>query len=130
MKYADWSFKLRSYLGAVDQRYQEDLTKTESSSTPRLNANLGSEESALSTLMYYILVMTTAGAALDKVSQCRRERRVRGLEAVRDGMGAQASDEACGTLDERAAVQIPRRHSNQAGSIRENRTRLREPQRP
>ena len=66
MKYADWSFKLRSYLGAVDQRYQEELTKTESSSTPRLNANLGSEESALSTQMYYILVMTTAGAALDK----------------------------------------------------------------
>ena len=23
MKYADWSFKLRSYLGAVDQRCQE-----------------------------------------------------------------------------------------------------------
>ena len=66
MKYADWSFKLRSYLGAVDQRYQEELTKTEASSTPRLNANLGSEESALSTQMYYILVMTTAGAALDK----------------------------------------------------------------
>ena len=53
-------------LGPVDQRYQEELMKTESSSTPRLNANLGSEESALSTQMYYILVMTTAGAALDK----------------------------------------------------------------
>ena len=50
----------------MDQWYQEELTKTESSSTPRLNANLGSEESALSTQMYYILVMTTAGAALDK----------------------------------------------------------------
>ena len=66
MKYADWSFKLRSYLGAVDQRYQEEMRKTESSSTPRLNANLGSEESALSTQMYYILVMATAEAALDK----------------------------------------------------------------
>ena len=66
MKYADWSFKLRSYLGAVDQRYQEELMRTESSTTPRLNANLGNEESALSTQMYYILVMTTAGAALDK----------------------------------------------------------------
>ena len=66
MKYADWSFKLRSYLGAVDQRYQEELTKTEASSTPRLNANLGSEESALSAQMCYILVMTIAGAALDK----------------------------------------------------------------
>ena len=66
MKYADWSFNLRSYLGAVDQRYQHELTTTETSSTPRLNTTLGSEESALSTQMYYILVMTTAGAALDK----------------------------------------------------------------
>ena len=38
MKYADWSFKPRSYFGAVDQRYQEELAKTEASSTPRLNA--------------------------------------------------------------------------------------------
>ena len=66
MTYVDWSFKLRSYLGAMDQRYQEELTKTEASPTPRLNANLGSEKSALSTQMYHILVMTTAGTALDK----------------------------------------------------------------
>ena len=50
----------------MDQRYQKELTKTEASSTPRLNANLGSEQSALSTQMYCILVMTAAGAALDK----------------------------------------------------------------
>ena len=62
-----------------------------------------------------------------QVSQCRRERRVRGLGTVRDGMGAQTSDEECGTPDERAGVQIPRRHTNKAGSIRENHTRLREP---
>ena len=80
MKYADWSFKLRSYLGAVDQRYQEELTKTEASSTPRLNANLGSEESALNTQMYHILVMTTAGAALDK---CRNAGVNEGFEAWR-----------------------------------------------
>ena len=55
-----------------------------------------------------------------QVSQCRRELRVRGLETVRDGMGAQTSDEVCGTPDERAGVQIPRRQSNKAGSIREN----------
>ena len=66
MKNADWSFKLRSHLGAVDQRYQEELTKTEASSTPRLNATVDSEGSALSTQMYYKLVMTTSGAALDK----------------------------------------------------------------
>ena len=50
----------------MDQRYQEELATTEASSTPRLNATLDSEGSALSTQIYYILVMTTAGAALDK----------------------------------------------------------------
>ena len=80
MKYADWSFKLRSYSGAVDQRYQQELTTTETSSTPRLNATLGSEESALGTQMYYILVMTTAGAALDR---CHNAGLNEGFEAWR-----------------------------------------------
>ena len=66
MKYADWSFKLRSYFEAVNQRYQQELTTTEASSTPRLSATLSSDGSALSTQLYYILLMTTAGAALDK----------------------------------------------------------------
>ena len=67
-----------------------------------------------------------------QVSQCRRERRIRGLKTVRDGMGAQTSDEVCGTPDERAGVQITRRHSNKAGSIRENHTQTTRtsPQRP
>ena len=87
MKYADWSFKLRSYLGAVDQRYQQELTTTEASSTARLNATLDSEGSALSTQMYHILVMTTARSRVGQVSQRQRERSVRGLEAVRDEVG-------------------------------------------
>ena len=66
MKHADWSYKLRSYLGAVDQRYRQELATTEASSTPRLNATLDSEGSAPSTPIFCILVMTTAGAALDK----------------------------------------------------------------
>ena len=48
---ADRLFKLRSYLGAVEQRNKlEPVTTTEESSTPRLNRTL-------SMLMYYILVM-------------------------------------------------------------------------
>ena len=47
---ADRLFKLRSYLGTVDQRNEVELTITEESSTPRLNR-------ALSTQMYCILVM-------------------------------------------------------------------------
>ena len=50
MKRADRLFKLRSYLGAVDQRNELELTITEEASTPSLNR-------ALSMLMYYILVM-------------------------------------------------------------------------
>ena len=80
IKYADWSFKLRSNLGDVDQRFQQELTTIETSSTPRLNATLGSEESALSTQMYHILVMTTAGAALDK---CHNASVNEGVEARR-----------------------------------------------
>ena len=51
MKRADRLFKLRSYLGAVDQRNELEPTTTEDSSTPRLNMTL-------STQMYCILVMT------------------------------------------------------------------------
>ena len=47
---ADRLFKLRSYLGAVDQRNEPEPTTTEESLTSKLNM-------ALSTQMYYILVM-------------------------------------------------------------------------
>ena len=50
MKRADRLFKLRSYLGAVDQRDKLEPATTEESSTPRLNM-------ALSMQMYHILVM-------------------------------------------------------------------------
>ena len=80
MKYADWSFKMKSYLGAVDQRYQQELTTTEASPTPRLNATFDSEGSAFSTPMYYTLVMTKAGAALDK---CHNDSVNEGFEAWR-----------------------------------------------
>ena len=39
MKYADWLFKLRSYFGAVDQRCQQELTRPEAPSTPRLKCS-------------------------------------------------------------------------------------------
>ena len=47
---ADRLFKLRSYLGAVDQRNELEPATTEESSTLRLNTTL-------STQMYYTLVM-------------------------------------------------------------------------
>ena len=54
------------------------------------------------TQMYYISGDDNCRSRVGQVSQCRRERRVRGLETVRDGMGAQTADEVCGTPDERA----------------------------
>ena len=80
----------------MDHRYQEELTKTESSSTPRLNAK--PRERGKRTQHADVLHSgdDNCRSRVGQVSQCRRERRVRGLEAVRDGMGAQASDEVCG----------------------------------
>ena len=92
----------RSRGPAVSRSFDEDRIIVDTETQP----NLRSEGSALSTQMYYILVMTTAGAALDKCHNARRERRVRGLQTVRDGMGAQTSDEVCGTLDERAGYRF------------------------
>ena len=50
IKRADRLFKLRSYLGAMNQQNELEATTTEESSTPRFNK-------VLSTQMYYILVM-------------------------------------------------------------------------
>ena len=47
---ADRLFKMRSHLGAVDQRNELEPARTEESSTPRLNTTL-------STQMYYTPVM-------------------------------------------------------------------------
>ena len=128
MKFADWSFKLRSFLGAVDdQRYQQELTTTETSSTPRLNATLGSEESALSTQMYHILVMTTAGAALDK---CHNAGVNEGFEAWRQfvmewepKLRTRYVRLLMNVLGYRFRDDIP----TKAGGVRENRARPREP---
>ena len=100
MKYVDWLFKLVSHLGAMDQWYQLEPTTTEASSTPRINAAL-SEASCLSTQMYHILVVTTTGSALNECHNAGENDRIRGLETVRDGMGAKT----CWTPDERVVLQ-------------------------
>ena len=82
MKHGDRLFKLRSNLGAVDQRYQTESKTTEASSTPRLDATL-------STQMYCTLVMTKT------LYKCHNAGMTEGsMEAVRDGMGAKV----CWTL--------------------------------
>ena len=65
-KYPGWSFKLKAYLGAIDVRYQALMAHVEQSSGPLLNVGLSPEEAQLSTQLYYVLVMLSSGAALDK----------------------------------------------------------------
>ena len=94
---ADRLFKLRSYLRAVDQRNELELTITEESSTPRLIKEL-------SMLMYSILVMMKTV----QVSQCRCERGIRMEEAVRERIGAKV----CWTPEERVVLQTQRRRTD------------------
>ena len=70
MKYPDWSFKLKSYMGAVDVRYQALMLSCENSTVPVLNAIMSGEEAQLSTQLFYVLVMLTSGSALDKCHNC------------------------------------------------------------
>eukprot|EP00959_Pyramimonas_sp_CCMP1952_P416841 8733140-Pyramimonas_sp.AAC.1 len=63
--FADWSSKMKSYLGAVDHRYQGKLMEAEQSQVTIRNARMESDVARLSTQLYYILVMTTSGSALD-----------------------------------------------------------------
>ncbi len=65
-KFPDWSFKLKAYLGAIDVRYQAMIAIVEQATAPILNVGLSSEEAQLSTQLYYVLVMLSSGAALDK----------------------------------------------------------------
>ena len=55
-------------------------TTTEASSTPRINVTLSREASFLSTQMYYILVVTTTGSALN---ECHKAGENEGFEAWR-----------------------------------------------
>ena len=127
MKYADWSLKLRLFFGAVDPAVSRrvdddrDIVDTETQRNPRQRRKRTQHADVLHS------GDDNCKSRVGQVSQCRRERSVRGLEAVRDGVGAQASNEVCGTLDECAGVPIQSRHSKQAGGVRENRTPLREP---
>ncbi len=66
MNYSDWTFKLQSYMGAVEARYQPLMMDAEISTMPVPNATLGQDETQLSTHFFYGVVMLTSGPALDK----------------------------------------------------------------
>ena len=47
-KFGDWSFKLKSYMGALDPRYQQPFAENEQSADPILNATRDHTEATLS----------------------------------------------------------------------------------
>ncbi|CAK0882790.1 unnamed protein product [Prorocentrum cordatum] len=65
-KFADWIFKMKSYVGAVDHRYQDKLMEAEQSQVTIRNATMEPDVARLSTQLYYIIVMAASGSALDK----------------------------------------------------------------
>ena len=92
----DRLFKLRLYLGAVDQRNELELTMTEESPTPRLNR-------ALSTKMYCILVM------MKTLYSCRYAGAKEGFAGrSRERMGPKV----CWTPEERVVLQTQRRRTD------------------
>ncbi len=44
IKYSDWIFKLKSYVGAVDASYQQLMIDAETSTVPMLKGTLGHDE--------------------------------------------------------------------------------------
>ena len=66
-KWRDWSIVLRSYISAVDHNAVALMTRAETSADPVLNVALDAASSAISAQLYYVLVMTCRGTALDRV---------------------------------------------------------------
>ncbi|CAE7244466.1 unnamed protein product [Symbiodinium sp. CCMP2592] len=79
----DWIFILRSYLSAMDQRYQALLQRAEISATGLWNRTLDATEKGLCTQLYFLLVMLCRDRALDKLHNAGASGRPRGLEALR-----------------------------------------------
>ena len=65
-KFPDWSFKLKSYMAALDHRYQEFFNIAENSAAPVMNVSMDAEQAALSAQLYYVLVMLVTETALNK----------------------------------------------------------------
>ncbi len=66
-EYADWSFVLKAYVACVNHKFVDLVKRVEESRVPMLNYALSEGDRALSTQLYYILVMLVKGRALDVV---------------------------------------------------------------
>ena len=79
-KWRDWSLVLRSYISAVDHNAVALMNRADASPNPVLNLTQDSAAAAMSAQLYYVLVMTCRGTALDRVVNAGSSE---GLEAWR-----------------------------------------------
>ena len=66
-KWRDSSIVLKSYISAADHNANALLAHAEASREPVLNVALDAASSAISSQLYYVLIMTCRGPALDRV---------------------------------------------------------------
>ena len=63
----DWSTVFRAYTAATDPRLGQAMASAEVMDTPCLNVSLSTEQAALSTHLYYMLIMLCKEGALTRV---------------------------------------------------------------
>ena len=123
-KFPDWSFKMRAYLGAVDERYQKLIERTEMATEPLRNATMTTEDQAQHSIVLHPRA-DDIGTSADKMPQRRSQRRVRSMAPVSARVGTTTMDKVRRAADAADVVQVPRRHPKRTGSVRETRARLR-----
>ena len=79
-RFGDWSFKLNSYMGALDSRWRQLFAEAEQSAVPIKNATRNSTDATLSVQQCCVLVRLSTDTALDK---CHNARINEGLETWR-----------------------------------------------
>jgi len=80
VKFKNWSFVFKAYMGASNSRYTDVFERIEASSVQLINATMTAEEREMSSKLYYVLTLTCKGGAMDKI--CNAGQGDRGMAAV------------------------------------------------
>ena len=78
----DWSIVMKAYLTAFNPQAQAFLRQAEDATLPTLNAVVFQDAARFSGQLYYILVMTCKGQALDKVVNAGQGEGLEGWRAL------------------------------------------------
>ena len=71
-KFGDWSFELKSYMRALDSRYQQLFAETEQSAVPILNVTRDLTEATLNAQLYCVFFTSSAATTLESTKDSRR----------------------------------------------------------